>query len=81
MVSWPWPWFLVPISRVAPPLRVEADLGELGAGAGRALDGVDDAEAAQLAARRRCLAPRREAGDVAELAAAMSMLRGNSPQS
>ena len=46
---------------------VEAHFGAFGAGGGGALDGVGDAEAAQLAALARLLAPLLEAFDVGEL--------------
>src|SRR5206468_2946431 len=45
----------------------EPDLGELGLRAGRLLDRVDEAEATQLAAAPRLLAPDGERGDVAQL--------------
>ena len=67
MVSWPWPWFLVPMRRVALPLGSKRISANSGCGRRRPLDGVGDAEAAQPAAPPRRLAPGGEARDVGEL--------------
>ena len=55
------------MSTVALPLGEKRISANSGCGPGRLLDGVDDGQAAQLAAGPRGLAARREAGDVGQL--------------
>ena len=63
IVSWPWPWVTLPASRVAAP-----DLSNLISAPlrGRALDGVGEANPAQLAALARLGAPALESGEIGE---------------
>ncbi len=67
MVSWPWPWVTLPASSVTVPdlsKRISAPSKPAGSGA---LDGVGEADAAQLAVLARLRAPLLEAGEVGEL--------------
>ena len=66
-VSWPWPWLIEPENSVTAPERSKRISAPSKPGARGALDGVGDAEAAQLAALARFGLARLEAFDVGEL--------------
>ena len=80
-VSWPWPWVFAPENKSQRAVAVEADFGAFEAGARGALDGVGDADAAQLAALGRLRLARLEARPRRRACSARSMFFSNSPQS
>ena len=80
VVSWPWPWFLVPMNRVALPLGAKRISANSGCGPAARSMALTMREAAELAARAARPRGGRESGDVGELQR-VSMLFANSPQS
>ena len=67
MVSWPWPWVTLPASSVTVPDLSNRISAASKSARSRPLDGVGEADAAQLAVLARLRAPPLEARDIGEL--------------